>query len=86
MHPRRPHLKRITVWTAAVALSLVGYVAGAPFVTGLAARKFPAAIPALTVAYSPLIWVSRHDDAFGHESWVSYVQWCDDSLSALVGP
>ena len=86
MSSRRPILKRIAAWTAAAAMLLVAYVAGAPFVTGLAARKCPSVIPALVVAYAPLVYLTQHDDVIGHETWARYVQWCENSLNDLVDP
>jgi len=77
MHARRPLLKRVAVWTAAVVLLLVSYVLGAPFVARYCARYVPAAQPAFVVIYAPLVHVAHVPDAPGHESFIAYVEWCN---------
>jgi hypothetical protein len=79
MRARRPVLKRIALWTAAVVLLLAGYVAGAPFANYFD-RGNPIARPVLRVLYVPLVYVAANPDAPGHDLLTSYLGWSDQLL------
>lgn len=77
MHPRRPLLKRVAVWTAAVVLLLAGYVGSAPFVVNLVLPRFPAAEPAIIAIYAPLLLYTKgHPNWPGNRAFVEYEAWC----------
>jgi hypothetical protein len=83
MHPRRPLLKRVALWTAAVVLLLASYVLGAPFVAFFGQRYTPKLEPVFIAVYAPLVYVSRNSDAPGHTEFNAYVQWCHNTLDEL---
>jgi hypothetical protein len=85
MHPRRPLLKRVAVWTAAVVLLLALYVLGGPFVILLCERHGPAIVPVLEIIYAPLMYVDRDSQAPGHFAFQAYAKWCDDTLDRAFG-
>jgi hypothetical protein len=73
---RRPLLKRIAVWTAAVVLLVVSYVGGAPIVILLAGRHYPHALPFLDAAYAPLHAYVNTPEVPGSEAYYDYALWC----------
>lgn len=84
MPKRRSTLKRVALWTAAVVVLLVGYVAGAPFVAVVTERYFPSSAPFFRVVYAPLGYVARDRDAPGHEAFKAYVTWCYESVGEIL--
>jgi len=73
---RRPLAKRAALWTAAVVLMLVGYIAGAPIVAAFAIKHHPSTVPWLVVVYGPVDYYCRHPELPGCEIYLSYVRWC----------
>jgi len=82
---RRHVLKRIAVWTAAVVLLLVAYIAGAPIIGGLIALNFPAALPCVRAAYAPLGYYCMESDWPGSSYYRSYAEWCAEKVTILCG-
>jgi hypothetical protein len=80
MHARRPRLKRIAVWTAAVVLLLAGYIGGAPVVAFFAQRYLPQSESFFQVVYAPLLYVAQNPEAPGHAEFTAYLMWAFESL------
>jgi hypothetical protein len=78
---RRPLLKRIALWTAAVVLLLVAYLAGAPIAVMLSLRHFPRALPVLKIAYYPLDSYLIADLP-GSTLYIEYARWVQRSLKS----
>jgi hypothetical protein len=84
MHPRRPLLKRVTLWTAAVVLLLAGYVGGSPFVAFVVERHGPPqSWRAFEVVYAPLIYIVENPNAPGHAALAAYVEWSMETLDHM---
>jgi len=81
MPTRRPILKRVALWTAAVVLVLAGYLASLPFVDFVDSR-YPVARPVLVVLYSPILLVIGREDAPGHDLYIAYLEWAREHLEA----
>jgi hypothetical protein len=84
MHPRRPLLKRVCLWTAAVVLLLAGYLAGMPFVITATILHAPALLPAAWAFYSPVTYAIANDLP-GTNAYESYYRWCMESLGVDMG-
>jgi len=82
MRPRRPLLKRVVLWMAAIVLLLASYILGAPFAAFFAQKYLPVAVaqPVFMVVYAPLIYVSHDPNAPGHLEFVAYLNWCRSKL------
>jgi len=76
MQTRRRTWKHIAVWTAAPALLLAMYVAGAPIVLALADRHYQPALPFLDAVYSPLQLYVSHPEIPGSRAYNEYGLWC----------
>jgi len=85
MHLRRPILKRIAMWTAAVVLLPVLYMSGAPIVGGWVALNFPAALPIVRTAYAPLSYYCMESDWPGSSYYRTYAEWCAEKVTKLCG-
>jgi hypothetical protein len=79
MHPRRPLLKRVAVWTAAFVLLLAGYVASSAFVVCITVKNYPASLPVLKVIYSP-IEVYVREKLPGTKMLERYARWVQNAL------
>ena len=75
MQPRRPLLKRVAVWTAAVVLLLAGYVAGMPFAELAVLRFVPSLEPAALAFYAPVIYAIKREFP-GKDAYLQYYAWC----------
>ena len=73
---RRPLLKCVTVWTAAVVLLLATYMAGAPIVFVMAAMHCQPALPFLDAVYTPLRLYAEHPEIPGSQAYNEYGMWC----------
>lgn len=80
MHPRRPLLKRVALWTAAVVLLLGGYVAGMPIAAYAVGKYADWAEPVGVIVYAPLIYALKNDLP-GSEPYEAYCEWCIEWLS-----
>ena len=84
MHPRRPLLKRVAIWTAAVVLLLAWYVASFPFLI-VACRNFcPGARPALGAVYYPVVWYIERDLP-GARTYHDYYNQCSRYARGVLG-
>ena len=72
--PIRQIQKRSVVWSIAIMLLLASYVAGEPFLTGLALCRCRNAMPVVSAVYAP-IGVYRSRDLLGADSLRSYSMW-----------
>lgn len=83
MFKPRSLLKRAALWTAAVVLGIVGYVAGMPFVRYVAYSYVPASAPFLEIVYAPVIFAIDRELP-GTRAYISYCFWCLETIGADV--
>ena len=79
----RPLRKHAVLWTAAVVLMFVGYVAGAPIVAAFVMKHHPSAVPWLFVVYGPVDYYCRNQELPGSATYASYVEWCYVQLGIM---
>jgi hypothetical protein len=76
---RRPLLKRVALWTAAVVLLLAGYLAGMPFAEHVVVNHVPSLEPAALAFYAPVIYAIKSEYP-GTEPYLRYYKWCTRAL------
>lgn len=83
MAAHRSLLKRAALWTAAVVLGIVGYVAGMPIVGYVAFAYAPASMPFLEIVYAPVIFALDRELP-GTRAYLTYYFWCLETIGADV--